>query len=117
MARHRQEANLMQMRDVSLSVLAAVGNKPPAQFPLGDLRTDGLLHRLTEISRAASRVRHEMKINHPTVAWAEIDRWREQLLTEYDRIDMDNVWRIIHEELPPLLAVLRAIVGDEPPKT
>lgn len=84
-----------------------------------DLDSDRLLElalvRLLEIvGEAASRVPKEDCARYPDIRWPEIVSLRNRLIHGYDAVDMDILWQIIEHDLPPLVAVLEAILrqGD-----
>lgn len=83
-----------------------------------DLDSDRLLNlalvRLLEIiGEAANRVPKDEQALYPQIAWAQIISLRNRLIHGYDWIDFDILWQIVTQDLPPLIAVLTAIV---PPK-
>jgi uncharacterized protein with HEPN domain len=114
MSKHDARLRLRQMREVSESVLEAVEGKSRTDFPLGDLTTDGLLRRLVVIGNAASRVPMHFRNQRPGIPWQEIIDPPSRLLREYDTVDLDTVWRIIHEDLPPLLRELPGMSTEDP---
>lgn len=74
------------------------------------------LTRLVEIvGEAAWFVPNEFRIQHPQVPWRIIVDTRNQLTHGYDSIDLDEVWHIIQEDLPPLISQLEAIIA--PPRS
>jgi uncharacterized protein with HEPN domain len=105
------------MRDLAESALEAVKGRSLEEFPAGALVTDGLIYRLILIGEAASHVPPEEREHFPTIPWRGTIGLRNRMIHGYDTIDLERVWRIIHDELPPLLDALRGIVGDEPPRT
>ena len=50
---------------------------------------------------------------HPGIAWARIVGLRNRLVHEYDAVDFDIVWKIVTEDLPPLVKELEKIVPPE----
>jgi len=101
MLRHAQEA-----------VLFASGRSRP------DLDTDRQLNlalvRLLEIiGEAAARLSTSTRASHPQIPWSQIVGLRNHLIHGYDTVDFDIVWRIVESDLPPLIAELSGIVGDD----
>ena len=115
MSKHDTELRLRQMREVSESLLDAVEGKSQTDFPPGDLATDGLRRRLVVMGNAASQVPMHFRNQRPGIPWHEIINLPNRLLREYDTVDLDTVWRIIHEDLPPLLKGLRGISTQDHP--
>jgi uncharacterized protein with HEPN domain len=85
-----------------------------------DLDTDRLLNlslvRLMEIAaQSAARVSDETRQANPQVPWAELAGLRDRLLHGYDTVDLDILWTIVHDDLPPLVEQFRVIAEHLPP--
>ncbi len=81
-----------------------------------DLDADRLLNlslvRLLEIvGEAASRLSAETRDHYPNVPWPDVVGLRNRLIHGYDVVDFDILWDIVNDDLPPLIAQLRVIVG------
>lgn len=91
---------------------------------LGDTSRDAMkanrmmqlaLQRLVEIvGEAANRVSRGTQEEHPTISWSQIIGMRNRLAHVYDRVDLDVLWDVIVDDLPPLVEQLKAIVGRDP---
>ena len=69
------------------------------------------LVRLVEIiGEAASRISPELRDRTPLLAWADIISTRNKLIHAYFNVDLDVLWRIIEDDLPPLINELQKII-------
>lgn len=69
------------------------------------------LHRLLEIiGEAAKNVSPETRQRCPGIAWKEIAGTRDRLIHGYFDVDLDVVWQIVTQDLPPLVTELEKIV-------
>lgn len=50
---------------------------------------------------------------YPEIPWPQIVSLRNRLIHGYDAVDLDILWQIIESDLPPLIATLEIIVGQE----
>ena len=67
------------------------------------------LVRLLEIvGEAASRVTPETQQRFDSIPWAEIIGMRNRLIHGYDRVDLDILWTIVQDDIPPLVRDLEA---------
>ncbi len=71
-----------------------------------------LLHLMAVIGEAAARVPHEFRSQHPAVPWRGTINLRNRLIHGYDQVDYDALWEILHNDLPPLMKQLKAIVDE-----
>jgi uncharacterized protein with HEPN domain len=72
--------------------------------------------RLLEvIGEAASKVSEQGQEAFPEIDWANIVGMRNRLIHAYFDISLVIVWRTISEDLPPLIELLRPIVGNSDP--
>jgi uncharacterized protein with HEPN domain len=63
------------------------------------------------IGEAASKVTPQTRTGHPEIPWPAIIGMRNRLVHAYFEIDANIVWAAVTEELPSLLAQLKAIEG------
>lgn len=70
------------------------------------------LVRLVEvIGEAAANVTPQTRTAHPEVPWLQIIGTRNRLVHAYFSINLDILWKTVCQDLPSLIAQLRAIVG------
>ena len=104
-----------------LDMLLAARNAVRFAVPLtfSEFKED-LLHQLAIlksveiIGEAASRVSEETKANHPDIPWTQIIGMRNRLVHTYFAIQLDIVWKVVQDDLPPLIAQLEPLVPPEP---
>jgi uncharacterized protein with HEPN domain len=81
-----------------------------------DLDSDRLLElalvRLLEIvGEAANRVPQGVRATCPDIPWPQIVALRNRLIHGYNAIDLDILWQIVAQDLPPLVAALEGILA------
>ena len=82
-------------------------------FSLEKLRADRKARQLVErnlqiISEASRRLPESCKAQEASIPWRRVADFGNVLRHEYDRIDLDELWRICQEDLLPLkTAMLR----------
>ncbi len=83
-----------------------------------DLERDRMLElsltRLVEIvGEAASKITPEERDRYPSIPWAKIVGMRQRLVHGYDIVDLQVLWDTVTDDLPPLIAALERILGEE----
>lgn len=83
-----------------------------------DLDTDRLLtHALTRVleivGEAAARISQQTRDSHSGIPWQQIVGLRNRLIHGYDQVDLNILWAIIQNDLPPLIAGLKQILGKD----
>jgi uncharacterized protein with HEPN domain len=77
------------------------------------LHQDAILRPLTIIGEAAKRVSAEFRASHPEVPWRQIAGFRDVVVHDYARVDLQEVWRIPQEDLPALVMLWEPLVPPE----
>jgi uncharacterized protein with HEPN domain len=54
-----------------------------------------------------------LKDDHPLIMWKPIGATRDRLVHGYYDVDVNIVWGIITQNLPPLIAALEKIIQSE----
>ena len=71
--------------------------------------------KLLEIlGEAVKRIPGDIRAQHPQIPWKEIAGMRDILVHQYWGIDINVIWATIQEGLPPLKAVVTAMLEDSP---
>lgn len=76
-------------------------------------KQDAILRRITIIGEATKRLSKDFRELHPTIPWKEIAGMRDVITHDYDEVDLDEVWTVINENLPQLLAYIEPLTLPE----
>ncbi len=63
---------------------------------------DACLMRLIVIGENVSRISDDFKKSHDEIEWREIKDLRNLIAHNYDAVNHDMIWDIIHEDIPHL---------------
>lgn len=80
-----------------------------AGFMASPLNFDATLRNLELVGEAATHIPEFVRVQHPEIPWRMVVATRNRLIHGYLGIDNDTVWSIIRDEIPVLLAKLRAM--------
>ncbi len=80
-----------------------------------DRRTQkAVLRELQELSESLQHISPETKERHPEIPWRDIGAFRNVLVHDYLGINLDRIWEIIHEDLPPLVDKIKPFIHEDP---
>ena len=80
-------------------------------FLRSKLHQNAVIRAIEIVGEAAGRLSPEFRNAHSEVQWSDMTGMRHRLIHGYDKVRLEVVWEVVREELPPLLQVLRRIVG------
>ncbi|HLL89565.1 MAG TPA: HepT-like ribonuclease domain-containing protein [Tepidisphaeraceae bacterium] len=112
MSRHEPQVSLRHMLDHADECVRM----------MEDVRREDLLQdrklflavvRLLEIvGEAANRIPRDHRDRIADIPWQQIIRMRNHLSHAYENINFHIVWDTVHDDLPPLIRTLRALLGE-----
>ena len=76
------------------------------------IKQDAIVRNIEIIGEAIRNVEDELIIKYPNVPWKEARGMRNILIHEYFRIEYDEVWRTLNEDLPKLKSQIISIIHD-----
>lgn len=74
---------------------------------------DAILRCFEVMGEAARAITAPSKAAHPTIPWPFIIGMRNRVIHEYRRVDLALVYQTVLDDLPGLLAQVRAIIAGE----
>lgn len=107
-------AHALDMLNAGGAILRFLHGRTQEAFLADDLLQSAVLYQFTVLGEACRRVSPEFRDAHPAVDWAGMAGFRNKIVHDYDRIDLDVVWDITQGDLPRALAALEPIVPKEP---
>ncbi len=91
------------------SYLAKLNQK---QFAEDEKTVDAVIRNLEIIGEAVKRLPDEIRRKYPEIDWKKIAGLRDILAHEYYGIDIEIIWDIITNKLPPLAKQVEAMLKD-----
>ena len=82
-------------------------------FEHDELIQTWMVYNLQVIGEAASQISEEFRALNPLIPWKAIAAMRDTIVHAYFRVDLDEVWNVVLQDIPALKAHVEALVEAE----
>lgn len=77
-----------------------------------DIKTqDAVMLNLEIIGEATKQLSEAVRQQAPHIPWRNIARMRDKLIHHYFGVNLDIVWHVVQDDLPPLLTAVNGILS------
>jgi len=111
MTQHEDRVRLRHMLDYSRKAVAMIEGRTREDLDRDEMLCLALTRVVEVIGEAATRVSQAGQQQHGQIPWPEIIGLRNRLVHGYDSVDLNILWDIVQQDLPPLIEQLQAILG------
>ena len=111
----RDPAYLLDILDAARLILSYVQDIDQQALKTDPMRQDAIMRRFGIIGEAARRLSEEFRASHPDIPWQEMIGMRNRLIHEYNKVELDTVWKVIQTELPKLIEQIEPLVPPDEP--
>ena len=80
------------------------------EFLRNDVHQDAIIRQLSIAGEAVKRLSSEFRADHSEVAWKDIAGFRDRVIHDYSRVDLNIVWEIIAIHGPALVAAVEPLI-------
>jgi len=99
-------AFLHELREECAIIMGRIEHKTLPDFVSDPSLQDGIVLRLILIGEAVKKLSTKTKGQFPELEWSQMARFRDLTVHHYSRVDSLQVWEIVQEKIPKLLAAL-----------
>ena len=111
----RDAVSLLDMLKAARKVVEYATGLDESSFIANSRDQDAILRQLTIVGEAAKRVSEEFRTRHPDIPWRRVAGFRDVVVHDYFKVDLQEVWRIVQGDVPPLIDMIEPLVPPENP--
>jgi uncharacterized protein with HEPN domain len=108
-------ALLLDILEAARNACSFVEGMNLEQFRVSPLHQHDVVRALQTAGQAARSVFPQYQALHPALPWSSMVAMRNYLVHEYFRVDVETVWKTVHEDLPPLIEQIESWVRTDRP--
>lgn len=110
----RDDATVLDLLKAARLAVEFMGDLDRDAF-LDDLKTQSaVLHQLLLLGEGVKRLSNQFRSGHPRVPWRMVAGMRDKLVHAYDQVELEEVWKTIHTDVPSLITSLEPLAS--PPR-
>jgi len=113
----REQSFLKDILSASSKIEAIVAATSEDSFLRNDILPAAVLHHLTVIGEAISRLSIELRGRHPEVPWRQIIAVRHRIVHAYFDLDWQILWDAAIDDIPKLRRQILGILATEFPES
>ena len=106
----RNQESLIDISNAIQRILRYSQSLTRQDLELNDEKQSAILYQITIIGEATKRLSLEFRQENPAVPWREMAGMRDVIVHEYDQLDLDVIWDVIHDKLPNLLRQISLLI-------
>ncbi len=106
----RLQITLRQMLDYAIEIGSMIQGKTEEDLNKERMLNLSLVRLLEVIGEAANRVPLEIRGQYPEIPWFEMISLRHRLIHGYDMVDFGILWKIVTQDIPPLVSMLEKAI-------
>lgn len=77
-----------------------------------DEKQAAILYRLVIIGEATKRLSQEYRDQYSIIPWRQMAGLRDVVVHDYDELDFEILWNVVHVNLPDILPELKSILDE-----
>ncbi len=87
------------------------------EISLKDFKEDkksinAVIRSLEIMGEAAKKIPDNIRKKHPGIPWKEMAGIRDKLIHEYHGVDLEIIWKVVKEELPPVKPLVLKLLKE-----
>lgn len=113
MSRHDDLTRLRDIRGAAQKAVRFASGRTLEDAQSDEMLLFALVRALEIVGEASKNVSATFRDAHPELPWQPMARTRDRLIHGYTSVNPEIIWRIVTDDLPPLLEVLDKVIPPD----
>jgi uncharacterized protein with HEPN domain len=109
----KDDAFLLDMLLSAQRIVEFTAGVDEAGFRHDGMMQHAVMRLIQIIGEAARKISSETRDAHPEIPWKKIVGMRHRLVHDYFRINLDQVWTVVRDDIPGLIPLLKTVVPPD----
>jgi uncharacterized protein with HEPN domain len=110
MSSAKEEAFLKDILEAIRRIQAYTEDTDYDAFCADTKTQDAVMRNLEIVGEATKQLSETVRQQAPQIPWRSIARMRDKLIHHYFGVNLDIVWHVIQDDLPPLMTAVEGIL-------
>jgi uncharacterized protein with HEPN domain len=110
MSSAKEEAFLKDILEAIRRIQAYTEDTDYDAFCADTKTQDAVMRNLEIVGEATKQLSEAVRQQAPQIPWRSIARMRDKLIHHYFGVNLDIVWHVIQDDLPPLMTAVEGIL-------
>ncbi len=106
----RDDASLLDIARASRLILQFAQSLTKEELTNNLEKQSAILYQIVVIGEAVKRLSSEFRAQHPAIPWRDIAGMRDILTHQYDKVEVDDVWAVVQQDIPSLLKMIEPLL-------
>jgi len=110
------EKFLIYLKDINIaidSIKKFIQGMTFEQFKNDDKTSSAVIRKFEIIGEATKNIPDDIKNNYPQIPWKDIAGMRDKFIHAYSEVDLNLVWKTIHQRLSDLKSFIKEILENK----
>ena len=111
---NRDDAALLDIHNAAQRILLFATGLTKSNLAADEEKQSAILYQVIVVGEATKRLSASFRNAHPQIPWRDIAGMRDILAHQYDRVNLNTLWGVIHEDIPELIELIAPLLPTEP---